>query len=199
MLRWVIALGVAFSATLSGQATSGSIIGTVTDASGAVVSGAKITITSEDRGTVISTSSNDSGNYSQTQLPPGNYTIEFEAQGFQRFIQSEVRVGVDRAVRVDAQLTVGQLTEQVSVTSAPTALVTDRAEVSTSLEANQVRDLPALNRNLTALQLLMPGAQKVQFQHASSENPQQGIQINNNGQDFGSTIYPTTMRSSPMP
>src|ERR1051325_184880 len=53
----------------------------------------------------------------------------------------------------------------------------------------QVRDLPILNRNLTALQLLMPGAQKVLGQHASSENPQAGIQINNNGQNFGSTNF----------
>src|SRR5205823_7924860 len=81
------------------------------------------------------------------------------------------------------------ITEQVSVSGMAPALITDRAEVSTGLEAQQVRDLPVLNRNLTALQLLMPGAQKVLGQHASSENPQGGIQINNNGQNFGSTNF----------
>ena len=50
-------------------------------------------------------------------------------------------------------------------------------------------DLPTLNRNLTSLQMLMPGAQRVLGQHASSENPQGGIQINNNGQTFGSTNF----------
>ncbi len=171
------------------QATFGSIFGTITDPAGAVISGAKVTITSSDRGTVVSTTTNESGNYSQTHLASGNYSVEFEAAGFQRYVQKEVEVSVDRSTRVDAQLTVGQVSEQVSVSAAAPALVTDRAEVSTGLDSKQVRDLPILNRNLTSLQLMMPGAQKVLGQHASSENPQAGIQINNNGQNFGSTNF----------
>jgi hypothetical protein len=68
-------------------------------------------------------------------------------------------------------------------------LVTDRAEVSTGLATQQINDLPTLNRNFTNLELLMPGAQKMSWQHATSENPQQGIQINVNGQRFGSQNF----------
>jgi hypothetical protein len=175
--------------SLYGQATSGNLIGTVTDPAGAVIPVVKITITSEDRGTIYNTTSNESGNYSQVHILPGSYSLEFEAPGFQRFVQKGVVVGLDRSTRVDAQLVVGQVTEEVSVTGVPPPLVTDRAEVSAGLVAEQVRDLPTLNRNFTSLQLVMPGAQKMSWQHATSENPQQGIQINTNGQRFGSNNF----------
>ncbi len=64
---------------------------------------------------------------------------------------------LDSATRVDAQMVVGQTTEEVTVTSAAPPLVTDRAEVSVSLTNKEIEELPVLNRNLTALQLLLPG------------------------------------------
>jgi hypothetical protein len=184
-----IAICAITTAHLYSQATFGSLLGTVTDPAGAVVSNAKITITSDDRGAVYNTASNESGNYFQTQLAAGTYTVAFEAAGFQRQIQKGVTVSIGVSTRIDAQLTLGQITEQVSVSSSAPPLVTDRAEVSTSLSGKEIRDLPVLNRNFTSLQLIMPGAQKVLGQHASSENPQAGIQINNNGQNFGSTNF----------
>lgn len=184
-----LALAFLLPAILAAQATSGNILGTVTDPAGAAVPGAKVIITSLDRGTTYDTTTNEAGNYVQSALPTGMYTVQFEASGFQRYTQNEVRVSVDRSTRIDATLTIGQTTEQVTVTGASAALVTDRAEVSTGLETKQLRDLPTLNRNLTTLQLLMPGAQRVLGQHASSENPQAGLQINNNGQTFGSTNF----------
>ncbi|MFN0102505.1 MAG: carboxypeptidase regulatory-like domain-containing protein [Bryobacteraceae bacterium] len=174
---------------LRAQATFGTIYGTVTDPAGSPVPAVKLTITSLDRGINYSTTTNETGNYTQTHLTVGLYTVEMEAKGFQRHVQREVRVSADRSTRVDMTLTIGQVTEQIFVTGSTPALVTDRAEVSTSLDAKQVRDLPTLNRNLTQLQLLMPGAQKVLGQHASSENPQAGLQINNNGQNFGATNF----------
>ena len=180
---------IALAPSLFAQATFGSLIGTVSDPAGAVVAGAKVTVRSEERGVSYGAVTNESGNYIITQLSVGDYTAEFEAPGFQRLVQKEVRIALGTSTRVDAQLTVGQVTEQVSVTSAAPPLVTDRAEVSTALTSKEIRDLPTLNRNITSLQLLMPGAQRVLGQHASSENPQGGIQINNNGQTFGSTNF----------
>jgi len=185
----VALLGVCACLAVYGQATSGNIIGTVTDPAGAVIPGVKITITSQNRGVSYTTTSNESGNYSQLHLLPGPYTIEFVATGFERYQQKDVTVNVDQSARVDAQLTVGQVSEQISVTGAAPPLVTDRAEVSASLATQQISDLPTLNRNFTNLELLMPGAQKMSWQHATSENPQQGIQINVNGQRFGSQNF----------
>ncbi|MCW5982147.1 MAG: TonB-dependent receptor [Bryobacteraceae bacterium] len=177
------------SARLSSQANYGNIIGTITDPAGGVVPNAKITIVSEERGVVSSTATNESGNFTQTHLVTGSYRVEIEAPGFQRHVQSGVQVGVDRSTRLDVQLQVGAVTEEVTVSGIAPALVTDRAEVSVGLQTEQVNELPTLNRNLTSLQLLLPGSQKMHWQHATSENPQGGIQINNNGQDFGSTNF----------
>ncbi|MEJ7607253.1 MAG: carboxypeptidase regulatory-like domain-containing protein [Bryobacteraceae bacterium] len=180
---------LAVSPLAFGQATFGSLIGTVADPAGAVVTGAKVTVHSEERGVTYNAATNDSGNYFVTQLSVGSYRVEFEAPGFQRVVQTEVRVALGTSTRVDAQLSVGQVNEQVNVTGSAPPLVTDRAEVSTALTTKEVRDLPTLNRNITSLQLLIPGSQRVLGQHASSENPQGGIQINNNGQTFGSTNF----------
>src|SRR5437870_11175076 len=103
---------LALSSVAYGQATFGTILGTVTDKTGASISGVKVTVISEDRGTASATDTNASGNYSKTQLSPGRYVVEFEAQGFQRLIQKDVAVNVDRATRVDAQLAVGEVKEQ---------------------------------------------------------------------------------------
>jgi hypothetical protein len=182
-------LGVCACLAVYGQATSGNIIGTVTDPAGAVIQGVKIKITSQNRGVVYNTTTNESGNYSQLYLLPGPYTVEFEASGFERYQQTDVIVSLDRSTRVDAQLTVGQVSEQISVVGTAPPLVTDRAEVSSGLSSLQVNQLPTLNRNFTALELLMPGAQKMSWQHATSENPQQGMQINVNGQRFGAQNF----------
>lgn len=192
-MSWKLSVSIVVLASgcqlLRAQATFGSIYGTVTDPATSAVPAVKVTITSLDRGIKYATTTNETGNYTQTHLTVGLYTVEMEGKGFQRHVQREVRVGIDRSTRVDVTLAIGQVTEQIFVTGSTPALVTDRAEVSTSLDAKQVRDLPTLNRNLTQLQLLMPGAQKVLGQHASSENPQAGLQINNNGQNFGATNF----------
>ena len=177
------------TANLLGQANFGNIIGTITDPGGGVVPNAKVTITSEERGVTTSTTTNDSGNFTQTHLQTGMYRLEVEAAGFQRHVQSGVQVGVDRSTRLDVTLAVGAVSEEVTVSGIAPALITDRAEVSVGLQQQQVNELPTLNRNLTSLQMLLPGSQKMHWQHASSENPQGGIQINNNGQDFGSTNF----------
>ena len=126
-------LGVGFPRLLLSQATFGNIIGTVTDPGGAVIVGAKVTITSVERGTVISTTSNESGNYIQTHLGSGKYNVEFETAGFQRLVKEGVEVSVDRSTRVDAQMVIGEITKEVTVTGEAPALVTDRAEVSVTL------------------------------------------------------------------
>src|SRR5436190_4091818 len=151
---------------LYGQATSGNIIGTVTDPAGAVIPDVSITITSQQRGAVYNATANESGNYSVVQILPGLYTMEFKAPGFQRLAQKDLSVSVDRSTRLDVQLVVGQVTEEISVTGAAPPLVTDRAEVSAALTSQQVVDLPTLSRNFTALQLLLSGAKIMVWKHA---------------------------------
>ncbi len=171
------------SAGVYAQAVSGSIFGTVTDPAGAAVPGAKVSIKDLGRGAVLDSTSNDTGNYAQTHLLAGRYEIRIEATGFSAFV-AMAEVQVDAATRVDAPLKVGEAQSTVTVTDQTPLLKTDRADVSTTITGKELEALPILDRNLTSLLLVIPGAQMNSWQHAASENPQQGFQINVNGQFF---------------
>jgi outer membrane receptor protein involved in Fe transport len=171
------------------QAIYGGINGNVTDTSGAVIPNAKITVTNVNQGVSFSTTSNASGNYEQTHLIPGVYSVKVEAQGFQTFLQKTVQVNVDSVVQVNAVMQVGQVTQEVTVTAAVPLLKTTKTDVSTNFTTRQVVDLPIFNRNFTQFELLTPGTQRLGWQHAASENPQGSIQIMVNGQHFSGTSY----------
>ena len=80
-----------FCGTLFGQATSGGIFGTVTDPTGAVIAQAKVTLTDVSKGVTVTTTTNESGNYTQTHLTVGNYDVRVDATGFEAYIRRNVR------------------------------------------------------------------------------------------------------------
>ncbi len=172
-----------------GQAVYGSILGTVTDSSGAAVPNAKVTITDMSKEISYATTTNESGNYAQTHLIVGKYRVRVEAPGFQAYLHENIEVNVDVATRLDATLQVGAVTQTVSVTAEVPLLTTERAEVATTFNEKSVVELPIFNRNFTQFELLTPGTQRLMWQHASSENPQGSIQIMVNGQHFSGTSY----------
>ncbi|MGH9430653.1 MAG: TonB-dependent receptor domain-containing protein [Terriglobia bacterium] len=171
-----------------GQAVFGNIVGTVTDPSGAAVPNVKVTIRDLDRGIDYQAQTNSTGNYLQTHLLAGHYRVTMAAPGFERFA-AEANVQVDASTEVDAHLGLGKSTQEVTVTTETPLLKTDRADVSNTLSAHELEDLPALNRNLTELVLAMPGEQQNGWAHAASENPQGGLQIDANGQVFTSNGF----------
>jgi hypothetical protein len=171
------------------QAVSGNIYGSVLDSSGASVPQADITLKNTATGNSIKTVSNDTGNYSANDLAPGPYQITAEKTGFSKVVRQSVPLGVGQSVRADMTLEVGQQTQQVNVAEAPAGIETDRAEIQTRLTADQISQLPVLNRNFTNLTLLTPGATLNTFQHNPSENPQQSTLVNTNGQEFSGTNY----------
>src|SRR5436309_830945 len=176
--------------TIRAQAVYGSISGTVTDPSGAVVPGATVTITDIDRKTTDSVTTNESGLFVKDRLLPGHYEVKIEAQGFKQKLFSSVVVNLDAQTKVDAALEAGAISDTVTVTaSAGQLLKTDRADVATTFETKQVTDLPILDRNFTKFILLTPGTQQLGWQHAASENPQGSTQIQVNGQHFSGTGY----------
>src|ERR1700726_795498 len=173
----------------SGQAVYGSIAGTVTDAQGAGVAGAKVTVTDLSKGTTEETTTNESGNYSVTHLIPDSYKIRIEAPGFKANDIASVRVDADTTVRVDAALQVGTVAQTVEVTGEVPQLQTDRSDVATIFSDQQIESIPIFNRNFTTFQLLAPGAQLQGWGHAASENPQASRQILTNGQHFAGTGF----------
>lgn len=192
-MRVAIALCTLFGAApvsdAAAQAVYGSIGGTVKDASGAVLPGATVTITSLERKTVDTAVSNESGFYLKDRLLPGTYEVKAEIASFKTAIVREVRVNVDTQTPVDFQLELGALTEQVEVTGGSPLLKTDRADVSSHFDSRQITDLPVLDRNFTKFILLTPGTQQLMWQHAASENPQGSTQTMVNGQHFSGTGY----------
>jgi hypothetical protein len=176
--------------TASGQAVFGSIIGTVTDAQGNAVSGAKVTVTSISKSTAFETTSNESGNFAVTHLIPDDYKVAVEAAGFKAYQVERVTVTADSSVTLDVPLQVGAVTQTVEVTGDVPQLQTDRADVDVQFSQKYVEDLPILNRNFPNFELLSPGTQKLPgFSHAATENPQGGGQIQVNGQHFSGTNF----------
>ena len=114
-------------APLSAQTTAGSIVGTVTDPSGAIVAGATVTITNMGTNIAVKTTSDSSGEYVVTPLEVGKYAVAVEATGFKRSIRPDIQVNVQDRVRVDAKLEVGKATETVEVRDAAVAQPCEQA------------------------------------------------------------------------
>jgi hypothetical protein len=172
-----------------GQAVYGSILGTVTDPSGAAVNGAKVSVTSQTKNVTTESTSNESGNYNVTHLIPDVYTIRVQAQGFKVLEFKDVVVSADAGARVDGQFQLGGSSETVEVTSEAPQLKTDRADVSIEFTGKQLAELPIFNRNFQSLELLSPGTQILGWGHAATENPQGSKQIFVNGQHFSGTGF----------
>ena len=176
--RWVLSLVactvLALASTAAyGQAVFGNIVGTATDPQGAAVAGAKVTVTSTTKDTSVTTTTNESGNYSVTHLIPDVYKVKFEGAGFKSFEQGNVPVSADGTQRVDVQFQVGSTSETMEVTGEPPQLQTDKSDIAIQFNNTYVQDLPTLNRNFTQFELMSPGTQKLTgWSHANTENPQ---------------------------
>lgn len=185
----IVALTVLGTSRASAQAVYGSISGTVTDESGAVLPGVTVTLTSLERKTVDTAVTNESGFYSKERLLPGAYEVKAELSGFKTAVVPSVLVQVDTQTPINMKLAVGQLTETVEVSGGSPLLKTDRADVATTFDQRQLTDLPVIDRNFTKFILLTPGTQQLGWQHAASENPQGSVQTMVNGQHFSGTGY----------
>jgi len=192
ILAWILVLCLSFgfgTGAAFGQAVYGNLVGAVTDPQGNAVAGAKVTVTNTAKGTTEETTTNESGNYSVTHLIPDSYKVHVEAPGFKAYDIPNIRVDADTTVRADAALQVGAVTQTVEVTGEIPQLQTDKTDVATVFASRTVEDLPIYNRNFTTLQLLSPGAQRLNWGHAASENPQGSQQIETNGQHFAGTAF----------
>ncbi len=142
---------------LFAQVDTGAILGIVKDQSGGVVPGAKVSITSEDTGLTLNTTSDASGNYIFTPVHIGNYTVEVQYQGFETVKHPHVQVQVQQQVVVNFQLSPGQVTQTVEVNAAPPALQTQNASVGQVVTSHQINNLPLNGRNYTFLAQLSSG------------------------------------------
>jgi len=144
------------------QVDEGSITGTVTDTTGAVVPNAQVTLLNTDQGITLETKSNSSGFYAFNPVKVGNYSVTVTAQGFAKTTQTHLTVNVAQAVVVNVQLKLGAATETVEVNTAPPLLQTEEASVGQVIGSQEVNDLPLNGRNFTFLAQLGAGMQTPQ-------------------------------------
>jgi hypothetical protein len=188
-IAFLIYLAVMCGTAARAQQVFGSVVGNVTDSSGAAVVGGVVTITETNKGVVFTSKTNPSGFYSQGQLIPGTYKVEIVAPSFQKLVSTPLAVNVDQVTRFDATLTVGSTTQTVEVTSAAPLLETDRVDVATTLTSEQVLTLPTYQRSFLALEFLTPGVVVTPSSTPSAENPQGSYRARVNGMMWGMTGY----------
>jgi len=162
-------VSLAFAPEAQAQATisSGSIQGTVTDPTGAVVSGAAITITNKETGQVVKTTSNAAGAYTSGALVPGDYVVHVEVKGF-KAADLPVVVQVGTVANGNVALQIGQGSVSIEVQASNVQVNSEQATVQGVLTANQIDTLPVNGRNFLDLAQLEPG---VQIQEGSTFDP----------------------------
>ena len=182
----LLALSLATSLSvqrLKAQVLYGSITGTVTDQTGAVVPTAHVTVTNPLTGLKRETDANAAGQYLIANLPEGAYNLAVSAKGFKESNQTGLVVKVGSVVRADLSLEVGAMTQEVTVQASAAQLQTEKSEVSTALGTVPVENLPTgFYRNYQYLMLLVPGAaDNLGTTGALADTPERAIAIPMNG------------------
>jgi hypothetical protein len=140
-------------ALLHAQVTSGSVSGTVADAQGAVVPGAKVTLTDQVQATTRTMTASGDGNFYFTPVLPSTYTVVIEAPGFKKFQKQDIKVSLgDRIEVAGIKLDVGAVTESVVVEANALALDTESAQHKSNIAGQQLVDMPIVDRNAEAAQ-----------------------------------------------
>jgi hypothetical protein len=155
-LSLAAAVVLCFGAAALAQTTA-SLIGNVTDTSGAAVGHCSVKITETSTGQVRSTTTDEAGAYLFTLLPPGSYSIRAEAPGFKAEVRTGITVSVQANVRVDIPLSVGDVSETVTVASQAPAVDTRQASIGETIDSARMVEMPLSGRSPTALLSLIPG------------------------------------------
>ena len=166
--RFAIALSLIsiFPATLAAQELRGSVRGTVTDSTGAVVLGANVTLRNINTGVQTIKQTGDSGLYLFDFVSAGTYSLTVEMQGFKGFVQENILVQTRSDLTVDAKLELGQLTEAIRITEAPVTVQFSKTTMETTLDSKMSNKLPIVHRNPFLLLQLDP---QVTFTSTSGE------------------------------
>ena len=155
----VVAAFVLIAASVSAQSGTSSVNGTVADAQGQVVAGATVKLTSTGQGTTRTTTSDGSGAFAFTSVPPGSYSIEVEASGFKRSLVRDVQALVDKTTSIPVSLEIGDVTANVEVSAGGIENIvnTQDASLGNNFVSRQISQLPLEGRNVVDLLSLQPG------------------------------------------
>ncbi|MEZ5403957.1 MAG: carboxypeptidase regulatory-like domain-containing protein [Bryobacteraceae bacterium] len=151
-----------------GQTGQGTIVGTVTDTTGAIMAGVQVRITGKDTGFTYSPTTNTEGLYRQPYLNPGMYEVAFETQGFKKLVRTNIQVRSTETVRLDAQLEVGQVVESVEVGASATLLETETSSTGHLVTTKELMKLPSPQMKVESMLWYVPGVTSQRgFGHAA--------------------------------
>src|SRR5437879_3314502 len=189
LIALVVICLLGYAGVLRAQRTQGTISGTVSDSSGAVIPNAEVTITHQQTGTKRVVTTNESGFYTATALDPGIYTVSAKVAGFKSLAKTGIELHVADDVVVPIVLEVGTPTQTVEVTAAATMVETRSGEVSNVIGTRQIQELPLNGRSFVQLTLLVPGAAA-----SDTENPRftgllGGVDISMSGSPANSNAW----------
>jgi len=183
VLAFVVLASFAAAPAATAQILYGNVVGVVRDSSGAVMPGVTVTIVNKDTNLTREATTNADGAYSVINLLPGPYEVKFSLSGFRDMARNNVPVTIGEISRVDVAMEVGTVSESVLVVGESPLLQTDKADVHTSLKAEDLTNMP-LNRyrNFQALLNLAPGTTPMAFGNAETDTPARSLATNVNGQ-----------------
>lgn len=166
------------------QTLYGSLTGSITDSTGAVVPNAKVDAFNVGTGTAKQVLSDERGAYLFSDLLPGTYKVTISAPSFTTRIEEGVRIEVNTVRRLDASLSVSQVSESITVAASAVTLQTDRADVNNQIRSSDMTNLPMINsqgRNFQVLYKLLPGFTPPVEVHSDAGNPQRSMATQANG------------------
>lgn len=149
---------LAVSGSMHAQVVTADITGTTTDPTGAAVPDTKVTVTNTGTNITKVVTSDKSGNFSVTLLPPGNYRVHAEAAGFKTWQVQDLTLGIGDKVRIEPRLELGAISETVEVTAESSSIQREDSSVGSLINERAVQDLPLNGRNFIRLAQLAPGA-----------------------------------------
>jgi hypothetical protein len=170
MLAFLVLIAAFFPASLFGQLDTGGITGTITDSTGAVVPGAKVTLTNAGTNLSQTMQSTSTGTYSFTGVRPGTYSLQAEAPGFETFIDHGLLIHVQQTLTVDVHFVTGAVSQHVTVTAAAPLLQAENAAIGQTITSQAVNDLPLQTRDWASLAQLSAGVATAPVGNPSSDS-----------------------------
>jgi len=152
-----LAVALLLPAMLLGQSYFGTVSGVLTDATGAVVQGAKVVLTDQQKGYTFNTTSDNDGRYLFRSIPPGVYSVSAEAKGFEKALSVRLKLDINENATANLTLKVAGATQTVRVEATAQAIQTEDAETGQVVNRRFINDLPLIDRNVVELVNLAPG------------------------------------------
>jgi len=180
LLSALLAFGLPTRA--AAQVLYGSLVVEVRDQTGSAVPGAEVTITQTETNWTRSGTSNETGTATFSNVPLGTFSVRTALAGFKESVTTDVRVTQDDVTRVRTALTIGELSETLTVSSSTAILQTERADVRTEISSVQLQNLPVPpGRNYQNMFVMVPGISPPENMHSVAVNPARGLGFNSNG------------------